>query len=541
MLEIGALMAVSRLARKLGLAGGAVLCILAAAPGRADTGAADRALHQAAVTLFASSYRQIQEFYLDPVSLRTLAVAGIAGLDAPDRSFMIGTSDSDVTMVEGDREIARISTPRPDDADGWAEVTASAIVAARNHSRELAQATDESLYQRVFDGITAKLDRFTRYAGRDQARDQRAARDGFGGIGVSLDLTEPMPRISSVVPDGPSARAGIRVDDRLIQIDDTPITRLNQDEVMSHLRGALNTRVSVIVRRPGADKPIGFALVRSLIVQPTVTADRDDGIAIFHVDGFNVATATDLGQEIHKARIEMGTALKGAVLDLRGNPGGLLDQAAAVASLFLDHGDIVSTRGRHPTATQYFSATAEDRLRGIPLVVLVNGGTASSSEIVAAALQDNGRAVIAGSSTYGKGTVQMVVRLENNGELTLTWARLIAPTGYILHGHGIVPTFCTDRPVDPVAAPEDPANLLARVLDSGTHPSIGEMAEPRSMLSDAGWSRLRATCPAETRDTSLDLKVAEAVLRDPALYGRALSAMPDTVAHLGHAPISALH
>jgi carboxyl-terminal processing protease len=500
----------------------------------------DRSLYQESRGLFASAFRQIREFYLDPVSLETLAVAGIAGLDAADHSFMAGESDHFVTILEFDRETSRMPAPRPDDADGWAEIVANAIVAARNHSHELTQATDETLFQRVFDGVTAKLDRFSRYAGRDQARDQRAARDGFGGIGVTLDYSEPTPRISSIVPDGPSAKAGVRVDDRISAIDDIAITRLNQEEVVAHLRGALNSRVTLTILRPQVDRPLSFTLVRNLIVQPTVTTERLDGVAIFHVEGFNVQTATDLGQEVRRAKAEMGGGLKGAVLDLRGNPGGLLDQAAAVASLFLDRGDIVSTVGRHPTASQYFAASAEDRLRGIPLVVLINGGSASASEIVAAALADNGRAVVVGSSSYGKGTVQMVLRLENNGELTLTWAKLIAPSGYVLHGHGVVPSFCTSHPVDPTAPPEEPEAQLHRILDTGLHAVTTDPAQ-RGTLPDAGWAALRAACPADTRDPSVDLKVAEAVLADQALYAHALSPPAESVARAGHAPATPLH
>ena len=517
---------------------------LALSHGAAASSAAptDRELYQESTALFAGAFRQIQEYYLDPVSLETLAVAGIAGLDAPDHSFIAGESGHQVTLSEEGQETTRIPAPRADDAEGWAAVIASAIVAARSHSHELALATDEALFQRVFDGVTAKLDRFTRYAGRDQARDQRAARDGFGGIGVTLDYSEPTPRISSIVPDGPSARAGLKVDDRIAAIDETPITRLNQEEVVAHLRGPLNSRVGLSILRLNYDRPLPFTLVRSLIVQPTVTSEKlDNGVALFHLDGFNVSSAADLGAEIRKAKAEMGANLKGAILDLRGNPGGLLDQAAAVASLFLDHGDVVSTVGRHPTASQFFTASGEDRLRGVPLVVLVNGGSASASEIVAAALQDDGRAVVVGSASYGKGTVQMVLRLENSGELTLTWARLIAPAGYVLHGRGVIPTFCTDRPVDPTAPPEDEQTVLRRIVDTGLHPPAGQETAPRASLTDDGWSRARAACPADTRVSTIDLKVAEAVLENPMAYAAALHPDADTVAHAGHPQPSALH
>jgi carboxyl-terminal processing protease len=520
----------------------AMLALSLVTPAGASSALSDRQLHQEAVVLFQSAYRQIQEYYLDPVSLENLAVSGIAGLDAPDHSFMAGESDHHVTLLELDRETSRLPAPDADDVNGWAEVTADAIVAARNHSRELVDATDEALFQRVFDGVTARLDRFTRYAGRDQAREQRAARDGFGGIGVTLDYSEPTPRISSVVPDQPSFRAGIKVDDRIIAIDDTAITRLNQEEVVAHLRGPLNSRVTLQIARPKLDHPLSFTLIRKQIVQPTVTGELlDGGIAVFRLEGFNVSTATDLEQEIRKVKARAETGLRGAVLDLRSNPGGLLDQAALVASLFLDHGDIVSTVGRHPTSAQYFGASADDHLRGIPLVVLVNGGSASSSEIVAAALQDDGRAVVIGSSSYGKGTVQMVLRLENSGELTLTWARLIAPSGYMLHGHGIVPAFCTSVPVDPTATPIDETTQLRRIIDTGLHPPSPEEKAPRASLSDPAWARLRASCPADTRESPFDLKVATSLLADPALYARALSQSVDNLARAGHASPPTLH
>ena len=190
--------------------GAALLLNLAAAglASAAEPPPGDRALHQAAGALFASAYRQIEEFYLDPVSLETLAVAGIAGLDAADHSFMVGETQHKVTILEDDRETLRMPAPSADDAEGWAEVTATAIVAARGHSHELTQATDEELYQRVFDGITAKLDRFTRYAGRDQAREQRAQRDGFGGIGVTLDYSEPTPGSAPSCPTAPRPGRG---------------------------------------------------------------------------------------------------------------------------------------------------------------------------------------------------------------------------------------------------------------------------------------------------------------------------------------------
>jgi carboxyl-terminal processing protease len=492
--------------------------------------------------LFSGTYRQIRDYYLDPVSIESLAEAGIASLDGDRGGLVIDQAAHLVSIREQGAEVSRLPLPDADDADGWAAVTSAAISAARAHDPTLQNATDEQLYQHVFDGITSKLDHFTRYAGASAARDQKASRDGFGGVGITLDYSEAEPKIIALLPDGPSARAGIKIDDRLTAIDGYPTAGLDRDHIVPRLRGRPDTHVSLTVQRPQQDKPITVAVDRKLIVPVSVTAERQDGIVIFHVSSFNADTEKSLGKELAKARTEMGKGLVGVVLDLRGNPGGLLDQAVDVASVFLPHGQVVATKGRHPTSMQDFEATGNDQSHGLPLVVLVNGGSASSAEIVAAALQDHGRAVLVGSSTYGKGTVQMVVTLANTGELTLTWARLITPSGTILHHHGLVPAFCTSEPVNPTAMPEDPAAHLARILEKGLHPTPGMATRPRPSLGDPDWEAMRKACQPETRDTGLDLKIAAALLKDPTLYAQAIGLPGIAVADdpAGHAMRSAL-
>jgi len=201
--------------------------------------------------------------------------------------------------------------------------------------------------------------------------------------------------------------------------------------------------------------------------------------------------------------------LKGVVLDLRGNPGGLLHQSVRVADLFLDHGRIITTQGRHPDSDQYYEAGGRDIVAGLPVVVLIDGGSASAAEIVAAALQDRGRAVIVGTTSYGKGTVQTVISLPNSGELTLTWSRLVPPSGYLLHGHGVVPSLCTSgiRGDDPEAV----ESVIA--------------ARWATMPADAP-STARA-CPAERRIDDLELVVARRLLGDRATYVRALDPTPN--------------
>jgi carboxyl-terminal processing protease len=184
------------------------------------------------------------------------------------------------------------------------------------------------------------------------------------------------------------------------------------------------------VARVGVALARDFDVRRALVVLPTVAMSRVGDIAIFQVLSFNQSTTERLAEALAEARRQTGGRLAGIVLDLRGNPGGLLDQAVSLADLFIREGPIVSTVGRHPASHQYFAASGHSLAPEVPIAVLINGGSASSSEIVAAALQDAGRAVVIGSSSYGKGTVQTVLRLPNDGELTLTWARLVTPSGY---------------------------------------------------------------------------------------------------------------
>jgi carboxyl-terminal processing protease len=481
----------------------------------------DRFGHDPATVLFADAFREIHQYYLEPLSSESLALAGLAKLDQPDKSFSTAEIGHTVVFFDKDVAIEHLPAPEPDDVDGWAEIVSAALADARRHAPDLAGTSDEALYQKVFDGILPKLDRFTRYAGADAARDQRASRDGFGGIGITLDYSDGQPRISTVTPNTPAAKE-VRVDDRLIAIDNSATSTLTERQVIDRLRGEAGTRVTVTLHRPGREDPITVTLKRALIVAPTVTVERDDSIVIFHVTSFNSGTAQALADAIARTHTELGRQWRGVVLDLRGNPGGLLEQATSTAALFIDDGQIVSTRGRDPTATQDFEARTGDQTHGLPMVVLVNGGSASSAEIVAAALQDHDRAVLVGTSSYGKGTVQRVLTLPNQGELTLTWARLYTPDHYVLHEHGVVPVFCTSR-VGASETAEEPAARLAAIVERGLHPQ-GLDAEPRAMLSDPAWRRLRQSCPAETGDNPLDLRLARRLLRDPTLYAAALSA-----------------
>lgn len=498
--------------------------------------------------LFARGLDEITDLYIEPVSSRALVLSGAAQLARLDHKFgfsetpaALGFSDNPaaservaLVLYYAGREVGVYPIPVHDDPHQWGAIVGHLISDAKKASPRVAAMPEEEIDKVVFDGITGSLDHFSRYSPPDAARDQRAARDGFGGIGVTLDMSKDALRITAVTTRGPADRAGIRAGDKIMAIAGVSSAGRSQADVIHQLRGPLFSTVDVTVWRDPPGERRVFRVQRELIVVPTVTLSRDGTIAVLHVASFNQSTTQRLTESIAQAQRSAGGRLSGIVLDLRGNPGGLLDQAVSLANVFIAQGTIASTVGRNPASHQFFAASGNSSEPRVPVAVLINGGSASASEIVAAALQDAGRAVVVGSSSYGKGTVQTVVHLPNDGELTLTWARLITPSGYFLAEHGVVPSLCTSDLGD------DDHALQQALQRAG---ATGTPRPPRASLDERAWLALRNSCPARQGDRDIDVKVAERVLADPALYGQAVHAIaqsnylagPPQAAAPGHA------
>jgi carboxyl-terminal processing protease len=274
-----------------------------------------------------------------------------------------------------------------------------------------------------------------------------------------------------------------------------------------------------------ATKEIGVK--RAHIVPRTVTYRREGHAAYLRVSGFNQRTAPSLREAVKRAKADMGADLAGYVLDLRDNPGGLLDQAVTVADVFLAKGRVVSTHGRHPDSHQYFDAEPGGPAEERPVIVLINADSASASEIVAAALKDSGRGLVVGSTSYGKGTVQTVLRLPNDGELTLTWARFLAPAGYALSKRGVIPNVCTTR-----ADASDVGELLHAVRRGRLAPA----RQPRPAVAGGEGTGTVArdaaleACPADGRRNARDVELARRVLSDQDLYAAAMAGEPARIA-----------
>ena len=472
--------------------------------------------------LFATSYDDIANIYIDDVSIAELAVAGIDGLGSIDPAVSVGREADKLSLFVEDVRTESFALPEEDDTEAWGHLTAMAISAGRDWSQDLGDSEPEAIYEAVFEGILSQLDGFSRYAGRDAAKENRASREGFGGIGVRIRLIEEGVLILSVMEDTPAEAGGLLANDVIVRIDGAEVAGMSQREAVSRLRGPLRSTVALIVERPETSEPLPIDVTRAHIVPQTVSYKAVEKAAYLQVTGFNQDTTRALKEKIGEAKDELGDELVGYILDLRSNPGGLLDQSVSVSDLFLGAGRIVTTRGRHPDSHQYFNAEHDDIAEDLPMVVLVNGGSASASEIVAGALQDSARAVVIGSVSFGKGTVQTLMRLPNQGELTLTWARFHAPSGYALNKRGILPDICTsldDRSVDQLVSGVADGSLL---IDHNTR-SLNIPQDEESAME-----QLRSLCPASEDLAERDVEIATRVLMEPELYARALGSVPHT-------------
>ena len=333
------------------------------------------------------------------------------------------------------------------------DLAADMVEAAKAVSPAVAQAGNEGVYEVMFDGFVSKLDRFSRYTSAKETVDVRASREGFGGVGIRVAVEEQRVRVLSVQHYTPAERAGLRADDFITQIDGKPVTGLEQEGIVGMLRGEEGSPVTITIVR-GTEPPFDRTLTRAHITPETVTYERRGPPRLYPSLWLQ---HRDLGEpgarKMMQAQQDMGNDhTRRSSWICATIPAACSISRWTVADLFVESGRIVSTHGRNPDSHQYYDATPGDIIDGKPIVVLVNGDSASASEIVAAALQDDDRAVVVGSNSYGKGTVQRVIDLPNNGEMSVTWARFHAPSGYTLHELGVLPSICTSIEARPTPA-----------------------------------------------------------------------------------------
>ncbi len=310
---------------------------------------------------------------------------------------------------------------------------------------------EKKLIEAAINGMLSSLDPHSSYMNAQEAADMQTQTKGeFGGIGIEVTMENELVKVITPIDDTPGAKAGILAGDYISEINGQPVRGMKLNAAVEKMRGAVNTPIKLTILRKGVDKPIELTVMREVIPIRAVKSRVDGDVGYLRVISFTEKTFDDLQAAIAKIKKQVPEdKLKGYVLDLRLNPGGLLDQAIYVSDAFLQKGEIVSTRSRDPEDTRRFNATPGDLTDGKPLVVLVNGGSASASEIVAGALQDLKRATVVGTRSFGKGSVQTIIPMGDKGALRLTTALYYTPSGRSIQCTGIHPDITVEEPLPP--------------------------------------------------------------------------------------------
>ena len=300
--------------------------------------------------------------------------------------------------------------------------------------------SDDSLVESAINGMLTSLDPHSNYLNTKNFNDMKVQTRGeFGGLGIEVSMENGLVKVVSPIDDTPAARAGLKPGDLITHLDGDPVQGMTLPAAVEKMRGPVSSEIRLTIRREGKD-PFDVKLVRATIKIQSVRSHLEgDNIAYIRITTFNEQTDVGLNNAMKNLKQQAGGKLLGVILDLRNDPGGLLDQAVAVADAFLEKGEIVSTRGRRSEDAQRYNARPGDIAAGLPVVVLINGGSASASEIVAGALQDHHRAILLGTRSFGKGSVQTIIPLPGHGAMRLTTARYYTPSGRSIQAKGIDP------------------------------------------------------------------------------------------------------
>ncbi|HEX4110934.1 MAG TPA: S41 family peptidase [Stellaceae bacterium] len=378
--------------------------------------------------------------------------------------------------------------------------------------------TDRKLIEGAIKGMLASLDPHSNYMDAAEFREMRVQTSGeFGGLGMQVTMENSAVKVISPIDDTPAAKAGIRPNDLIIAIDNDPVSEMTLSEAVDRLRGAIGTQVKVMIKRAQQD-PFEIKLTRADIkVDPVKSQLEGKDVAYLRITSFTERTSTALREAYQALQQKSGNKLVGVVLDLRNNPGGLLDEAVGVANEFLDKGEIVSIRGRRSQDNHVFDAQPDqDLIKDLPVVVMINGGSASASEIVAGALQDHHRALLLGTRSFGKGSVQTVLPVqESGGAIRLTTARYYTPSGRSIQAEGIKPDVVVE-PAKIEALPELEIRHEADLKNALKNPE----AASRSVTTTPAPAK-PATPPPATSQAKPAATPAAAAETEMAMFGTA--------------------
>ena len=492
----------------------AVLLQLDAAPVRAET---DPGWNPAMATaVYASALAFMAPRILDPVPVSQLTLWGLRGLTALDPSLAVELRNGDLVLTAGNRVLASAAAPDGTvHVEEWSAVAVALAESARVASSAVRRAGTAGVLRSFFDELFNHLDPYSRYVPPSDAAEDRDRRAGRAGAGIGLASQGGGVVIASIIADGPGALAGMRPGDRVLEVDGQSTTGQTADTVAGWIEGPEDTTVELSLR-PRNSRARTIEILRALVPPETVFAGRAGELLLLRVTGFNNRTDARLSRELTRF-LALPRQPAGIVIDLRGNRGGVVREAVAVADELLPAGIVATAAGRDPESNRIWRSTRIEIAVDLPVVVLVDGRSASAAEIVAAALADRGRAVVVGSVTFGKGLVQTIAPLPDGGELFVTWSRVLAPLGWPIQGLGVLPQVCTSLGADnlqlQLASLTEGNQLMAAAL--------GRQRDARAPIPLAQALAIRNACPAaEGRDG--DMEAAKFLISHPSAYAAAL-------------------
>ncbi|MCY4305159.1 MAG: S41 family peptidase [Aestuariivita sp.] len=386
----------------------------------------------------------------------------------------------------------------------------------RIQSQYVEEVDEEALIEAAINGMLTSLDPHSAYLPPDDAEQMRVQTRGeFGGLGIEVTQEEGFVKVVSPIDDTPAAEAGMVAGDFITHVDGESVLGLTLDEAVKRMRGPVGSEIVITVVREDEPEPFDVSIIRATIKLTAVRSRLEGDTVVLRVTTFNDQTMPNLETGLKERIEEAGgiDAINGIVLDLRNNPGGLLTGAVRVSDAFLEKGEIVSTRGRNVGQGERFNATAGDLAEGKPMVVLINGGSASASEIVAGALQDHRRAIVVGTNSFGKGSVQTVIPLQAQGAMRLTTARYYTPSGRSIQSLGVSPDIIVEQPrTRPNDDEEEASNVRTRSEDSlrGRLDNDSLSEDERRQIEE---DRAKAEASAELRNEDYQLAYALDILK----------------------------
>src|SRR5882757_3449927 len=436
------------------------------------------------------------------------------------RLGMIAAAAGAIFLFSLQQDVGAASSSTSNTSDSYKQLDLFGDVFELVRADYVDDVSDETLIEGAINGMLTALDPHSNYLNSKNFNDMKVQTRGeFGGLGIEVSMENGLVKVVSPIDDTPAAHAGLKPGDLITHLDGTPVQGLTLPEAVDRMRGPVNSDINLTIRREGKE-PFDVKLTRAIIkIQSVRSHIEGKNIGYIRVTSFNEQTDVGLNNAMKNLKQQADNKLIGVILDLRNNQGGLLDQAVAVSDAFLEKGEIVSTRGRRADDAQRYNARPGDIASGLPVAVLINGGSASASEIVAGALQDHHRAVLIGTKSFGKGSVQTIIPLAGHGAMRLTTARYYTPSGRSIQARGIDPDIVVEAAK--IAKDEKPADKIAKAGDKPGDKKDDKAAKTDDKKDEKSESAAdQSTIDPASIGTADDYQLARAVdmLRGIALF-----------------------